>query len=295
MVQGIPRGVVTPAGASDPNARFGSAGQSPIRGDRQLASAPLISVSGLRKEYETQKGESVLALDRIDFDVADGEFVTLVGPSGCGKSTLLQILAGILPPTQGQIALKGSPVTGPRREVGVVFQEPVLLPWLKVIDNVLLPAVVHKLDRDKYRARAMELLTLVKLQGFENRYPFELSGGMQQRVAIARALLNDPAMILMDEPFGALDAMTREEMNLELLAIWARAKKTIVLITHSIQEAVFLSDRVVVLSARPGRVIDVVDIDLPRPRTFQMLSASEFGTAANRLRGQLMARGGTIE
>jgi NitT/TauT family transport system ATP-binding protein len=207
----------------------------------------------------------------------------------------LQILAGILPPTQGQITLKGSPVTGPRREVGVVFQEPVLLPWLKVIDNVMLPAVVHRLDRDKYRARAMELLALVKLQGFENRYPFELSGGMQQRVAIARALLNDPAMILMDEPFGALDAMTREEMNLELLAIWARAKKTIVLITHSIQEAVFLSDRVVVLSGRPGRVVDVVDIDLPRPRTFQMLSAPEFGAAANRLRDQLMVRGGTIE
>jgi NitT/TauT family transport system ATP-binding protein len=295
MAQGSPEGAAAPARASDPNARVGSAGQPPVRGGRQSASAPLISVSGLRKQYEAQKGESVLALDRIDFDVADGEFVTLVGPSGCGKSTLLQILAGILPPTQGQIVLKGSPVTGPRRDVGVVFQEPVLLPWLKVIDNVLLPAVVHKLDRDKYRARAIELLTLVKLEGFENRYPFELSGGMQQRVAIARALLNDPAMILMDEPFGALDAMTREQMNLELMAIWARAKKTIVLITHSIQEAVFLSDRVVVLSARPGRVIDVVDIDLPRPRTFQMLSAPEFGAAANRLRGQLMARGGSIE
>ena len=295
MVPGIPQGVASPARASDSNSQFGSAGQSAVRGGLQPASAPLISVSGLRKEYEAQKGESVLALDRIDFDVADGEFVTLVGPSGCGKSTLLQILAGILPPTQGQIVLKGSPVTGPRREVGVVFQEPVLLPWLKVIDNVLLPAVVHKLDRNKYRARAMELLALVKLQGFENRYPYELSGGMQQRVAIARALLSDPAMILMDEPFGALDAMTREEMNLELLAIWARARKTIVLITHSIQEAVFLSDRVVVLSGRPGRVVDVVDIDLPRPRTFQMLSASAFGAAANRLRDQLMVRGGTIE
>jgi NitT/TauT family transport system ATP-binding protein len=295
MVPGIPQGVASPARASDSNSQSGSAGQSVVRGGLQPASAPLISVSGLRKEYEAQKGESVLALDRIDFDVADGEFVTLVGPSGCGKSTLLQILAGILPPTQGQIVLKGSPVTGPRREVGVVFQEPVLLPWLKVIDNVLLPAVVHKLDRNKYRARAMELLALVKLQGFENRYPYELSGGMQQRVAIARALLSDPAMILMDEPFGALDAMTREEMNLELLAIWARARKTIVLITHSIQEAVFLSDRVVVLSGRPGRVVDVVDIDLPRPRTFQMLSAPAFGAAANRLRDQLMVRGGTIE
>jgi NitT/TauT family transport system ATP-binding protein len=288
MEFGIPQGVASRARAPDSHAQ-------PVGGGRSAASPPLISVSGLRKEYGAQQGESVLALDRIDFDVADGEFVTLVGPSGCGKSTLLQILAGILPPTQGQIVLKGSPVTGPRREVGVVFQEPVLLPWLKVIDNVLLPAVVHKLDRDKYRARAIELLALVKLQGFENRYPYELSGGMQQRVAIARALLNDPAMILMDEPFGALDAMTREEMNLELLAIWARSKKTVVLITHSIQEAVFLSDRVVVLSGRPGRVVDVVDIDLPRPRTFQMLSAPEFGEAANRLRDQLMVRGGTIE
>jgi NitT/TauT family transport system ATP-binding protein len=295
MVSGIPQDVASPARASDPNPPFGNARRPAVRDGLQPASAPLISVSGLRKEYEAQKSEAVLALDRIDFDVADGEFVTLVGPSGCGKSTLLQILAGILPPTQGQIVLKGSPVAGPRREVGVVFQEPVLLPWLKVIDNVLLPAVVHKLDRSRYRARAMELLALVKLQGFENRYPYELSGGMQQRVAIARALLSDPAMILMDEPFGALDAMTREEMNLELLAIWARSRKTVVLITHSIQEAVFLSDRVVVLSGRPGRVVDVVDIDLPRPRTFQMLSAPEFGLAANRLRDQLMVRGGTIE
>jgi NitT/TauT family transport system ATP-binding protein len=294
MVPGI-EGAAPPAHASEPNGRSSNATLLPAGGVRQPMPAPLISVSGLRKEYGAQQGGSVLALDRIDFDVADGEFVTLVGPSGCGKSTLLQILAGILPPSQGQIMLKGSAVTGPRRDVGVVFQEPVLLPWLKVVDNVMLPAVVHKLDRDKYRARAMELLTLVKLQGFENRYPYELSGGMQQRVSIARALLNDPAMILMDEPFGALDAMTREEMNLELLAIWARAKKTIVLITHSIQEAVFLSDRVVVLSGRPGRVVDLVDIDLPRPRTFEMLSAPEFGRAANRLRDQLMVRGGTIE
>jgi NitT/TauT family transport system ATP-binding protein len=294
MVPGI-ESAASPVHASEPNGRSSNATPSPAGRGRQPISAPLISVSGLRKEYSAQQGQSVLALDRIDFDVADGEFVTLVGPSGCGKSTLLQILAGILPPTQGQIMLKGSAVTGPRRDVGVVFQEPVLLPWLKVVDNVMLPAVVHKLDRDKYRARAMELLTLVKLQGFENRYPYELSGGMQQRVAIARALLNDPAMILMDEPFGALDAMTREEMNLELLAIWARAKKTVVLITHSIQEAVFLSDRVVVLSGRPGRVIDLVEVDLPRPRTFEMLSAPEFGRAANRLRDQLMVRGGTIE
>jgi NitT/TauT family transport system ATP-binding protein len=250
-------------------------------------SVHLISVAGVRKEYPVRKGSPVLALDGISFDVADGEFVSLVGPSGCGKSTLLQIFAGILPATKGRVLLKGNPIAGPQRDVGVVFQEPVLLPWLKVIDNVMLPAVVHRLDRKKHRDRAMDLLNLVKLQGFEERYPYELSGGMQQRVSIARALLTDPAMILMDEPFGALDAMTREEMNLELLGIWARARKTVVLITHSIQEAVFMSDRVVVLSARPGRVIDVVDVGLPRPRSFHMLATPEFGVAANRIRSQL--------
>jgi NitT/TauT family transport system ATP-binding protein len=284
MVPGIPQDVASPARASDPNTQFGGARQSPVRGGIQPAAAPLISVSGLRKEYEAQKGESVLALDRIDFDVADGEFVALVGPSGCGKSTLLQILAGILPPTQGQIVLKGSPVTGPRREVGVVFQEPVLLPWLKVIDNVMLPAVVHKLDRDKYRARAMELLALVKLQGFENRYPFELSGGMQQRVAIARALLSDPAMILMDEPFGALDAMTREHMNVELMRIQRETKKTILLITHSIPEAVFLANRVVVMTPRPGKIAAIYDVPLPSIRTLDMMSSTAFMEMTQKLR-----------
>ena len=262
---------------------------------RGAPAAPLIRVSGLRKEYGVDRDELVVAIDRVDFDVADGEFVSLVGPSGCGKSTLLQILAGILAPTRGEIMLAGRAVRAPRRDVGVVFQEATLLPWLTVMDNVLLPAVVHKLDRTKFRARAEELLALVKLQGFENRYPYELSGGMQQRVSIARALLNDPAMILMDEPFGALDAMTREQMNLELLSIWARAKKTIVLITHSIQEAVLLSDRVVVLSTRPGRVIDIIPIELPRPRSFQMLSSPEFGAAALRIRELLTAQGGLTE
>jgi NitT/TauT family transport system ATP-binding protein len=273
-----------------------SAGDQPSSvGAERRGAEPLIRVSGLRKEYGVDRDELVVAIDRVDFDVADGEFVSLVGPSGCGKSTLLQILAGILAPTHGEIMLAGRPVQGPRRDVGVVFQEATLLPWLSVMDNVLLPAVVHKLDRTKFRARAEELLALVKLQGFENRYPYELSGGMQQRVSIARALLNDPAMILMDEPFGALDAMTREQMNLELLSIWARAKKTIVLITHSIQEAVLLSDRVVVLSTRPGRVIDIIPIELPRPRSFQMLSSPEFGAAALRIRELLTAQGGLTE
>jgi NitT/TauT family transport system ATP-binding protein len=215
----------------------------------------------------------------------------LVGPSGCGKSTLLQILAGILPATSGDILFNGQKLTRPRRDVGIVFQEPVLLPWRTVLDNVMLPAVVHGLNREQYRQKAEELLKLVKLEGWGGRYPFELSGGMSQRASIARALLVDPAMILMDEPFGALDAMTREQMNLELLRIWSRAQKTVLLITHSIQEAVFLADRVVVLTARPGRVIDVVDIDLPRPRTMDMMAWPAFGAAGDRIRKHLMATG----
>ena len=255
------------------------------------AKQSLISISHLSKKYQVRYGEPVLAIDDISIDVAEGEFVALVGPSGCGKSTLLQILAGILPATSGDILFNGQKLTRPRRDVGIVFQEPVLLPWRTVLDNVMLPAVVHGLNREQYRQKAEELLKLVKLEGWGGRYPFELSGGMSQRASIARALLVDPAMILMDEPFGALDAMTREQMNLELLRIWSRAQKTVLLITHSIQEAVFLADRVVVLTARPGRVIDVVDIDLPRPRTMEMMAWPAFGAAGDRIRKHLMATG----
>jgi NitT/TauT family transport system ATP-binding protein len=255
------------------------------------AKQSLISISHLSKKYQVRYGEPVLAIDDISIDVAEGEFVALVGPSGCGKSTLLQILAGILPATSGDILFNGQKLTRPRRDVGIVFQEPVLLPWRTVLDNVMLPAVVHGLNREQYRQKAEELLKLVKLEGWGGRYPFELSGGMSQRASIARALLVDPAMILMDEPFGALDAMTREQMNLELLRIWSRAQKTVLLITHSIQEAVFLADRVVVLTARPGRVIDVVDIDLPRPRTMDMMAWPAFGAAGDRIRKHLMATG----
>jgi NitT/TauT family transport system ATP-binding protein len=245
----------------------------------------------LSKKYQVRYGDPVLAIDDISIDVAEGEFVALVGPSGCGKSTLLQILAGILPATSGNILFNGQKLTRPRRDVGIVFQEPVLLPWRTVLDNVMLPAVVHGLNREQYRQKAEDLLKLVKLEGWGGRYPFELSGGMSQRASIARALLVDPSMILMDEPFGALDAMTREQMNLELLRIWSRAQKTVLLITHSIQEAVFLADRVVVLTARPGRVIDVVDIDLPRPRTMDMMAWPAFGAAGDRIRKHLMATG----
>ncbi len=179
----------------------------------------VIAAKHLGKEYRTARG-CVLALDDIDFTVRDGEFVAIVGPSGCGKSTLLKILAGLLPGTAGQVELRGVPITGPRRDIGVVFQSPVLFPWRTVLENVLLPVDVQKLGRGENRARALELLSLVGLSGFEHRYPWELSGGMQQRVAITRSLVHDPALLLMDEPFGALDAMTRETMNLERQRIW---------------------------------------------------------------------------
>ena len=176
----------------------------------------------------------------------------MVGPSGCGKTTLLKILAGLMPPSRGDARLRGTPITGPRQDIGVVFQSPVLFPWRTVLDNVLLPIDVQGLPRERHRRAALDLLALVGLEGFERRYPWELSGGMQQRVALTRALVHDPAMLLMDEPFGALDAMTREQMNVELQRIWLERKKTVVFITHSIPEAVFLGDRVLVMSPRAG-------------------------------------------
>ena len=184
----------------------------------------VIAVKELSKRYSSRDG-SVHALQEINFKVSEGEFIAVVGPSGCGKSTLLKILAGILPPSNGEVRLRGTPITGPRRDIGMVFQSPVLFPWRSVLDNVLLPVDVQRLGRDGHLKVAMDLLSLVGLDGFERRYPWELSGGMQQRVAITRALIHDPAMLLMDEPFGALDAMTREQMNLELQRIWLERKK----------------------------------------------------------------------
>jgi NitT/TauT family transport system ATP-binding protein len=244
----------------------------------------VIAVRGLRKEYATSRG-TVPALEDIDFTVREGEFVAIVGPSGCGKSTLLKIVAGLLPASAGEVRLNGERVVGPRRDVGVVFQSPVLFPWRTVLDNVLLPVDVQRLGRERNRARAMELLALVGLQGFEHRYPWELSGGMQQRVAITRSLIHDPALLLMDEPFGALDAMTRESMNLELQRIWLERKETVLFVTHSIPEAVFLADRVFVMTRRPGRLLDRIAIDLPRPRALDVLAAPELSAIVRRVRG----------
>jgi NitT/TauT family transport system ATP-binding protein len=193
--------------------------------------------------------------------------VTLVGRSGCGKSTLLRILAGLIPPSNGSVTIAGRPVSGPRRDVSLVFQRSALMPWRNVIENVLLPIEILGLSKREYRPVAADLLALVGLQGFERRRPYELSGGMHQRVALCRALIQDPQVLLMDEPFAALDALTREELSLELQRIWSERQKTIVFVTHSIQEAVLLADRVVAMSPRPGRIVRTIAVDLPRPRS----------------------------
>jgi NitT/TauT family transport system ATP-binding protein len=252
--------------------------------------ADVIAVRRLSLTYG--RGDSaVVALHDISFRVPDSSFVVVVGPSGCGKSTLLKILAGLLPPTEGAVELKGLPIAGPRRDIGVVFQSPVLFPWRTVVGNVMLPADVQRLDRTAMKQRAHELLKLVGLGGFERRYPRELSGGMQQRVGIVRALLHDPAILLMDEPFGALDAMTRETMNVELQRIWMERRTTVLFITHSTAEAVFLADRVIVLTARPGRIGDEFEVDLPRPRTLDVMNTERFGHYVRRVRAALSGPG----
>ncbi len=243
--------------------------------------------------YRAESGP-VEALRDVGFSVGRGELVALVGPSGCGKSTLLRVVAGLRRPTRGSVEVDGRAVTGPIPSVGMVFQAPVLLKWRTVRDNVLLPAELAGLERARYRERAEHLLRLVGLDGFADRLPRELSGGMQQRAAICRALLLDPPLLLMDEPFGALDAMTRDEMNLELLRVWgepAAARKTVVFVTHSIPEAVFLADRVVVMSPRPGRVARVVDVPLPRPRTPATRAAPQFGALSLEIHETLVSAG----
>ena len=252
----------------------------------------LIEVKDLNKIYRTRGGKAIHALKDVSFSMTEGELISVVGPSGCGKSTLLKILAGILPKSSGTVSLRGTPVDGPRKDVGVVFQAPVLLPWRTVLANVMVPVEIQGLDRKEYLERARQYLKLVGLEGFETKYPNELSGGMQQRVGITRALVHDPAILLMDEPFGALDAMTREYMNLELLRIWQESRKTILFITHSIPEAVFLSDRVIVLSCRPGKIIDIVDVNLPRPRTLDMMNSDRFGIHTARIRRYFGTQGG---
>jgi NitT/TauT family transport system ATP-binding protein len=242
-----------------------------------------IKIQGLHKTYLTKTGRTV-ALQNVDLTIGGDEFIALVGPSGCGKSTLLRLISALIKPSKGKIFMDGAPVTGPSHDVGIVFQQAVLLPWRNVLDNVLLPAEILGLDMKKAKQRAHQLLELVGLKGFEARGPHELSGGMQQRAAICRALIHNPSVLLMDEPFAALDALTREELGFELLRIWAVEKKTIIFVTHNISEAILLSDRVVAMSPRPGRISEIVEVDLPRPRTIDMEFTQQFKNYSDRVR-----------
>ncbi|WP_213739156.1 ABC transporter ATP-binding protein [Bradyrhizobium sp. dw_411] len=241
-----------------------------------------IELDGIRKTYTSRNG-TVVSLDGVSFEVASHEFVSVLGPSGCGKTTILRMIAGLSSPTSGTLKVDGRKTTGPQQKIGIVFQVPALMRWRKVLENLLLPIEILGRDRKVATSHALELLKLVGLSEFADKYPHELSGGMQQRVAIARALVHDPEILLLDEPFSALDSMTRNQLNLDLLRIWSQKKKTSLLITHSIPEAVFLSDRVVVLGPRPAKVLDIVAIKLPRPRTPEMRVSAPFIEIVDRI------------
>ena len=257
-------------------------------------SEALIVAAGVTKTYVTTSGETVRALGGIDLSIAAGEFVCIVGASGCGKSTFLRLLAGLDSIGSGRMTLSGVALRGSSREVGVVFQNATLLPWLTVLENVRLPLRVGGRQADD-RGRVGDLLAMVGLSGFENKYSYELSGGMQQRAAICRALVRDPKVLLLDEPFGALDALTRERMNLELQRIWQASGKTVLLITHSIEESVFLGDRVVVMSPRPGRIIGDFPITLARPRNFETTPGERDYIRLTREIRAMLDRGGAVD
>ncbi|WP_119419614.1 ABC transporter ATP-binding protein [Desertibaculum subflavum] len=244
----------------------------------------MIAIEGVGKTFQSRDGDAVEALRGVSLQIRRNEFVCLVGPSGCGKSTLLRLVGGLTLPSSGRVSIDGTTVAEPRSDTGFVFQAATLLPWATILDNVLFPARMMGVLTGAHVERARELLTMVGLAGFEGKHPRELSGGMQQRAGICRALVNDPDILLMDEPFGALDALTREELTLELMRIAAERPKTILFVTHSIPEAVLLADRVVVMSPRPGRIAEIIDIDLPRPRDFDMEARHEFQDATRRIR-----------
>lgn len=249
-----------------------------------------IRVEGVSKTYQSRTGQ-VHALASTSLAFAPGEFVSMVGPSGCGKSTLLLMIAGLVPYSTGRITIGDGVVNGPYTNLGIVFQDSVMLDWRRVLGNVMLQAEVRRLDHVSVEGRAMELLELVGLKGFEHRYPFELSGGMRQRTSICRALVHDPPVLLMDEPFGAIDALTRDQLNQDLERIWMHSPKTVFFVTHSIAEAVFLGDRVIVMSPRPGRVEEIIDIDLPRPRGLSVRDTPRFTEYTKRIRAIFEAAG----
>jgi NitT/TauT family transport system ATP-binding protein len=250
----------------------------------QNAASHVLRIKGVHKVYG-----DLDVIRNVSLNVAASEFVSILGPSGCGKSTLLMMVAGLIEPTGGEISINGELVKGPRRQVGVVFQQPVLLPWRTVLDNVLFPIEILKLPRAKYKERAMDLLTMAKISDFADRLPRQLSGGMRQRVSICCALIHDPSILLMDEPFSALDAITRDEMGVELLRIWQANRKTVIFVTHSIREAAFLSDRVLVMGRRPATILDDVPIDLCRPRQISMMEDERFNQYVRRLRKSIEA------
>jgi NitT/TauT family transport system ATP-binding protein len=242
-----------------------------------------IHISGVSKTYGSGEGR-VQSLRPLDFHINDGEFFVIVGPSGCGKSTMLKMISGLLAPTTGEILVDGNKVTEPHGDVGIVFQNALLLPWRNILNNVLLPIDMKKLPREKFILRAKELLKMVGLEGFEKKLPWQLSGGMQQRASICRALVHDPKIMMMDEPFGALDAMTREKMNVELSRIQRTTGKTVLLITHSIPEAVFLADKVLVMTERPGGIAAIYDVPLGRERTLDVMADPVFTELVSRIR-----------
>jgi NitT/TauT family transport system ATP-binding protein len=251
----------------------------------------MIEIENVSKHFISRDSDRVVALTDVSISIRRNEFVCLVGPSGCGKSTLLRLVGGLLPVSRGRVVIDGRTVREPRGETGIVFQSPTLLPWATVLDNVLFPLKIMRRLAPGSAERARSLLKLVGLDGFEDKYPRELSGGMQMRTGICRALVHDPDILLMDEPFGSLDALTREELTLELMRIWREQPKTVLFVTHSIPESVMLADRVVVLSARPGRITEIVPVDVPRPRKFGMEARDEFQAAANRIRQLVFGAG----
>jgi NitT/TauT family transport system ATP-binding protein len=248
--------------------------------------APLVRAEGISKEYRGGEKEMV-ALSGMDLDVMDGEFLSLLGPSGCGKSTALNIMGGLLAPTSGSVTFDGKPVSGPSRDIGMMFQQAVMFPWRTTIDNVLLPVEVFGQSKKKYRAKADELLSMVGIAEFAKSYPWQLSGGMQQRAALCRVLIHSPKLLLLDEPFGALDEFTRESMNSELLRLQAHTKATAILVTHNINEAVLMSDRIAVMTPRPGRLVGIIEVPFERPRSPELTLTPEFAALALEARNML--------
>jgi len=261
------------------NISHGALMPAPVATERQ----PFLEIMNVAKTYNSARGD-VVALEDINLTIHASEFISILGPSGCGKTTLLRCLAGLDQPSSGRISIDSKIVVGPPDNLGVVFQRDILLDWRTVLQNVLLPVEVYRLRMSEWRPKALQSLELLGLAGFEHRYPWELSGGMRQRVSICRALLLNPSLMLMDEPFGALDAMTRDELNLELQRIWMAHNKTVVFVTHSITEAVFLADRVVVMSRSPGRIAEIIDVELARPRELAVRETSEFARLSRKAR-----------